>query len=262
MAKLVQGQLIQKVTYEEKYSWLKVSAPEIAMHAEPGQFVQIRCGDTLDPFLRRPISIHRFNRKEGTVEFLVQRKGKGTIWLGNQEPGQYLDILGPLGNGFTVHHDQRTLLVGGGIGVAPLLALAEALKAQENSPLIFLGANSSQDLLKVEDFQSCSAELQVSTMDGSLGTAGVVTELLEEKLSSGFKGFIYTCGPMGMMKKVAELAGRYGVSGEASLEANMACGIGVCLGCTCEIHGATGKKYAHVCTDGPVFPLEAVIGDD
>lgn len=262
MVKLVQGQLMQKENLGEKYFWLKVSAPEIASEAEPGQFVQIRCGDTLDPFLRRPLSIHRFSREEGTVEFLVQRKGKGTAWLGNQEPGQPLDILGPLGNGFSVHQHQKALLVGGGIGVAPLMALAEALKAQGNPPLIFLGASSRQDLLKVEDFESSSEELAVSTMDGSLGTAGVVTELLEEKLSNGFKGFIYTCGPMGMMKKVAELARQYGVSGEASLEAHMACGIGVCLGCTCEINGATGKQYAHVCTDGPVFPLEAVIGDD
>lgn len=262
MAKLVQGQLIQKEIFGEKYFWLKVLAPEIAVHAEPGQFGQIRCGDTLDPFLRRPLSIHRFHREEGTVEFLIQRKGKGTTWLANQEPGEHLDILGPLGKGFTVQREQRALLIGGGIGAAPLLALAEALKAQGNPPLIFLGADSSQDLLKLEDFKSSSEELQVSTMDGSFGTAGVVTELLEDKLRRGFKGFIYTCGPMGMMKKVAELARRYGVSGEASLEANMACGIGVCLGCTCEISDATGTGYAHVCTDGPVFPLEAVIGDD
>ncbi|HHW07931.1 MAG TPA: dihydroorotate dehydrogenase electron transfer subunit [Clostridia bacterium] len=259
MAAVVQGRLMEKESLGQKYFWLKVLAPEIAGQAQPGQFVQVRCGDTLDPFLRRPLSLHRFHRREGTVEFLVQRKGKGTAWLAHREPGQVLDLLGPLGRGFTLHRKQRALLVGGGIGVAPLLALAEALARSGSPPVTLLGANSSRDLLKVEEFRRYSAAVAVSTLDGSAGRAGLVTELLEEELRNGFQGFIYTCGPMGMMQKVAELARHFGAEGEASLEANMACGIGVCLGCTCEIRGEQGPTYAHVCTDGPVFPLEAVI---
>jgi len=261
MAALVQARLVEKETLGSKYFRLKVEAPDMAREAHPGQFVQIRCGETLDPFLRRPLSIHRFHREEGTVEFLVQRKGKGTGWLGRREPGQCLDLLGPLGKGFTLKQDQETLLVGGGIGVAPLLALAEALAQLGRPPEVLIGANSREDLLKVEDFRALSREVAVSTLDGSLGAQGLVTDLLEEKLRRGFRGFIYTCGPLGMMQKVAWLAHRYGVTGEASLEANMACGLGVCLGCTCAVRGEQGPVYAHVCTDGPVFPLEAVMVD-
>lgn len=261
MTALVQGRLVEKEALGQKYFWLKVLAPEIARQAEPGQFVQVKCGETLDPFLRRPLSIHRFHREEGTVEFLVQRKGKGTTWLGQREPGQSLDLLGPLGKGFTVKPGQKALLVGGGIGVAPLLALAEALARLGSPPVVLLGANSRQDLLKVEDFRSCSQEVAVSTLDGSQGATGVVTDLLEERLRLGFRGFIYTCGPLAMMQRVAGMARRYGVRGEASLEASMACGLGVCLGCTCTVKGEKGPVYAHVCTDGPVFPLEAVMDD-
>ena len=259
MAECVQGLLLENEALGENYFRLKVACPPLAQKARPGQFVQIKCGEHLDPLLRRPISIHRYNSTDGTLEFLIRRKGKGTIWLGNQKPGADLDLLGPLGRGFSLNQE-KALITGGGIGVAPLLALAEALHNQGNPPVTLLGANTAGDLLRVAEFKEVSQSVELATMDGSLGRQGLVTDLLRTELEQGFKGFIYTCGPEPMLEAVAALAGEYGLKGEASLEANMACGVGVCLGCTCSIRKDNGEFYAHVCTDGPVFPLEVVKG--
>lgn len=259
MAELVKGLLLENEAIGEDYFRLEVSAPSLARQAQPGQFVQLKCGETLDPLLRRPISIHRYEQERGIVEFLVRRKGQGTVWLGNRRPGEMLDLIGPLGRGFSLVKG-KALLVGGGIGVAPLLSLAETLHKGGASPVTLLGAGSARDLLRVAEFERASQVVKISTLDGSAGRQGLVTALLQEELEQGFDGFIYTCGPEPMLEAVAALAGQYGLKGEASLEANMACGIGVCLGCTCRIYGKQGETYAHVCTDGPVFPLEVVKG--
>ena len=260
MANLEQGLLLKNSRLGDKYFSLLVLAPKLALTAKPGQFVQIKCGASLDPYLRRPISIHHLNKQEGLIEFLIEKKGKGTLWLSNRSAGEMLDLLGPLGKGFTLKN-ATSLLVGGGIGVAPLLALGEALKERENPPLTLLGANSGQEILKLTDFLAVSQRVQIATVDGSLGKQGFVTDLLIRELDSGFKGYLYTCGPEPMLEAVAKIALEYGIPGEASLEARMACGFGVCLGCTCN-QKKEDETYIHVCVDGPVLPLEVLIDHD
>lgn len=258
MTSLNEGILLENLHLSDRYFCLTVMAPQIAEAAEPGQFVQIKCGDHFDPFLRRPISIHRLDKESGMMEFLIEKKGKGTIWLSSRKVGDKLDLLGPLGKGFNLKTGQ-VMLVGGGIGVAPLLALGELLKSDGNPPLTLLGANTEQEILKLSDFMRASQRVQIATVDGSMGKQGLVTDLLVRELENGFKGFIYTCGPNPMIDAVAKIAGEYGLKGEASLEANMACGIGVCLGCTHSIKRENNEGYIHVCVDGPVFPLEVLV---
>lgn len=257
MAELTKGLLMGRIDLGKDYFSLIIEAPPIVEDLVPGQFVQIRCGDGLDPLLRRPLSIHRYHRGLGLIELLIREKGKGTTWLRKQRAGVYLDILGPLGRGFTLTEGDF-LLVGGGIGVAPLLPLGEDLYSRGQKGITLLGGNSAGDLLKLPSFQEISQRVQVSTVDGSAGRQGFVTELLERELKAGFQGYIYTCGPLPMLGAVAQLATAYGIKGEASLEAPMACGIGVCLGCVSPIKNGTETTFAHVCKDGPVFPLEVV----
>ncbi len=260
MANLEEALLLKNFKHSEKYFSLLVLAPKLVSMAGPGQFVQIKCDDKFDPFLRRPISIHHLNQQEGLIEFLIEKKGKGTAWLSGRNAGDRLDLLGPLGKGFTLKN-VPALLVGGGIGVAPLLALGVALKEKGNAPTTLLGANSHQEILKLTDFLAVSQRVQIATVDGSMGKQGLVTDLLIRELESGFTGYIYTCGPEPMLRAVADIASKYSVSGEASLEANMACGFGVCLGCTCN-HKKADETYIHVCVDGPVLPLEVLVSND
>lgn len=257
MTNLDEGILLKNEKFSEKYFCLTVMAPHITEKAKPGQFVQIKCGGSFDPYLRRSISVHRLDKKAGVVEFLIEKKGKGTSWLSRRKTGDKLDLLGPLGKEFNLQKGE-ILLVGGGIGVAPLLALGESLRESGNKPITLLGASTGKDILKLKDFIDVSQRVQIATIDGSMGKQGLVTDLLTRELENCFKGFIYTCGPELMINEVAKIAGSYALKGEASLEANMACGFGVCLGCTCGVKKENGKGYMHVCTDGPVFPLEVL----
>ncbi len=214
----------------------------------PGQFVQM-AANTPGVFLRRPISINDVNYDQNTIDLLIRKAGKGTSTLVALKEGDKLNILLPLGNGFSldVASGSRLLLIGGGVGVAPLLYLGRKLKEAGHKPEFLLGARSAADLLELDDFAAVGT-VHVSTEDGSMGEHGLVTRhsTLEGNIDT-----IYCCGPAPMMKAVAAIARERAINCEVSLENMMACGLGACLCCV----ENTVKGNVCVCTEGPVFNI-------
>ena len=235
---------------------LTLQAPLIAASAQPGQFVMAACGATLDPLLRRPFSIHRCIGSE-QIQLLFKVVGRGTRMLSELIPGQPLSLIGPLGRGFHLLPEASICLLGGGVGIAPLLFLADRLFAAfPPSPActVLLGSRTARELEPLAtEFDSLGCLVETATDDGSLGHHGLVTDLLAAHLTTVQQ--VYVCGPQPMMATVAGLCRAAQVACEASLEAHMACGLGACLGCA--IHGAD-NKYRHVCKHGPVFKAEEV----
>lgn len=232
---------------------MEIRSPKITDAAAPGQFVMVSAGhETTDPLLRRPLSIHQADNDALTLLYRVV--GKGTRLMSFMKKGEEVSLLGPLGNGFEIKSAPHHCLVGGGLGVAPLLFLAAEIKRRFPSEKlsILLGGRSHQELLLVDDFQHV-APVFLATDDGSQGMHGLVTDLLVQEIKG--PATIYTCGPTPMMKGVAALAREHNWPCQVSLETMMACGMGACLGCTVERAGFddTDSKYVHVCKDGPVF---------
>ena len=277
MPKIKKKKIIQikaKVISNKKiapgYYKVLMKAPDIARMASPGQFVTIRVGEGYKPLLRRPFSIHRVKRKN--IEILYKVVGQATEIFAEKNKGQNLDVLGPLGNGFdyksTVpalpagRHNvqQSTVLVAGGIGVAPLLFLAEVLitrlKVKGERLKVLIGARTKNEILCAKDFKGLGCEVEISTDDGSCGFKGKVTGLLKRMLSTIDHRplTIYACGPKAMLGEIARIAKKYKITAQGSLEEHMACGIGVCMGCIIE----TQAGYRRVCYDGPVFDLNII----
>lgn len=232
---------------------LKLKAEGIAPTVLPGQFVEVRVDGGNGVFLRRPISIHNYDEETRELELLIRKVGKGTEALSHCKPGDSLSIVLPLGNGFDVSTaGRRPLLVGGGVGVAPLLLLAKELKKRESAPVFLLGSKTKGDLLRLTEYEA-AAEVGLATEDGSAGVKGFVTD--HKFLSpDGIKEFtaVLQCGPTPMMKAVAAKAQAADIPCFASLENKMACGFGVCLCCVTET--VNGNK--RVCADGPVFNVK------
>jgi len=229
---------------------LTLQAPTIAAVAQPGQFVMVRVVDGLDPLLRRPFSIHR-SFADGNISLLFKVIGKGTAMLARRCVGDELDLVGPLGNGFEFSNDRPVCLIGGGMGIAPLLFLAELLhstgRATENDHVL-LGARNKDELTPLADeFSALGYTVQLATDDGSIGHKGFIPDLLDFVLPTVEQ--VYTCGPHLMMKNVVRQCQQAEVSCQVSLETHMACGMGACLGCT--VNGKRG--LVHVCKQGPVF---------
>jgi dihydroorotate dehydrogenase electron transfer subunit len=257
MPEYQENSIVQKVEpLTGDFFRLTLSAPQIASTALPGQFVMAACGPFQDPLLRRPFSIHRSNGADA-IQLLIRVIGKGTDLLARAQPGQTLSLIGPLGKGFDSTPDRPICLVGGGIGIAPLLFLAERMRMRQVgafSCLALLGSRSGAELTPlVTEFNALGCQVETATDDGSLGHHGLVTDLLAGQLARVHR--VATCGPQPMMATVAGLCRTAGVPCEASLEAHMACGLGACLGCT--VHGTDGR-YLHVCKSGPVVNAEEV----
>lgn len=233
-------------------------APEMVARAAPGQFVMIRVRPGLDPLLRRPFSLCGVRGDLCLVLYRVV--GRGTGLMAGTRPGARLDVLGPLGRGFRLPaRGEALVLVGGGMGVAPLLFLAGRA---EGRPLRLLtGFATGADRVPLERVGGPLPDLRLATDDGSAGHAGPVTDLLEACLGEDAFGggsplSVCACGPRPMLKKVAALTRARRVSCQVSLEAAMACGLGACQGCA--VRAADGRSYRHVCRDGPVFSAEDI----
>jgi dihydroorotate dehydrogenase electron transfer subunit len=235
------------------YAHLTFSAPALARRAKPGQFVEIRLTGGNAPFWRRPFSICRAG--SGRVEFLIKARGRGSQLLAQAAPKTMVDMVGPLGNGFTLAGKQPRLLVGGGYGIAPMLFLAQQLRAKNIPVEVFIGGRCGDDLLLRREMKLTGARVTCSTEDGSYGHTGRVTEPLEARLKQAKAPVrIAACGPHAMLKAVTRLAAHYRAEAEVSLEEVMACGLGVCNGCVVKIKG----EYQRVCKDGPVFQAKDV----
>ena len=254
----IKTQLIDNKIIRDKYLRLAIQTAKVAKHAKPGQFVEIKVSDGFKPLLRRPISIHRV--KGSRIEILYEVVGKGTELLSQKKAGEYLDIIGPLGNGFDYqsHVTSRTsqVLVAGGIGVAPLLFLAEKLRSKNT--VVLIGAKTKDQILCKNDFKKLGCDVRISTDDGSEGFRGKVTDLLKGLLrtkSQEPRAAIYACGPELMLKEIRQISKSYDIPAQVSLEAHMACGFGACLGCAVD----TQAGYKLVCKDGPVFNAEEIL---
>ncbi|NLW17509.1 MAG: dihydroorotate dehydrogenase electron transfer subunit [Firmicutes bacterium] len=237
-----------------EHTWLmRVQVPAIAQRVKPGQFVQVRVTGTYDPFLRTPLSVHDCDPTQGTIDLLYQTVGTSTRLLSEYTKSTPLNILGPLGRGFTLPapaSNNFALLVAGGIGIAPMLLLARKLVANQISTRLLYGARSVSELVRIDAFERLGVTVACSTDDGSYGITGNVVDLLAGFLQSGVAGEIFACGPNPMLRALQALVREKKLSAQLSLEAYMACGLGACLGCAVPVPGG---GYKHVCTDGPVF---------
>lgn len=229
-----------------------LSFPKGAKEARPGQFIAMYCEDGTK-LLPRPISICGIDAEAGTLRVVYRIAGEGTRLFSQMKAGDSLEVMGPLGNGFTMK-DKKAIIVGGGIGIPPMLELAKQLDCEKT---VVLGYRD--ELFLKEEFEAC-ANVAVATEDGSTGTKGTVIDAIKAAQVSG--EIIYACGPMPMLKALAEYADAHGMEAQISLEERMACGIGACLGCICktkEKDHHTNVNNTRICKDGPVFDAKEVV---
>ena len=233
--------------------WLRTE--EIAAHAKAGQFVSVYCNDGTK-LLPRPISICEIDKEEKVLRLVYRVAGGGTAEFSQMKAGENLRILGPLGNGFPLG-EKSAFLIGGGIGIPPMLELAKELKEAGIRPTAVLGYRDSQLFLK-EDLEKY-AEVLIATEDGSKGCKGNVLTAMEEKGVA--PDVIMACGPMPMLRAIKRYSETSGCKAYISLEERMACGVGACLGCVCKTKKVDHHSHvnnARICTDGPVFDAEDV----
>ncbi|GAB6100716.1 dihydroorotate oxidase B electron transfer subunit [Halanaerocella petrolearia] len=265
MAQQVIREIVSQTEICSNHFKMVINAPEIANQSLPGQFLHLKWAKDLkqsDPLLRRPISFNSINQETGTITLIYRVIGRGTKLLSNLQAGDKIDLMGPLGESFSIPKStDKVAVVGGGMGIAPLFPLVNQLLDLDKEVVVLLGANNKEQLLNLSEYQNLEIDLKVATMDGSYGHQGFVTGLLTELTDIDY---VYTCGPEIMMQKVQDWAKQEGVPGETSLEERMGCGTGACLSCVCKIK--VGSKddweYRKTCTEGPTFPLGEVIFDE
>ncbi len=233
---------------------LVLRTPAIAERAEPGQFVNIRCGESCLPLLRRPFSISRVNGD--SIELLFNVIGHGTRMMSSKRPGDTLDVLGPLGTPFgTAGEYTLAILVAGGLGIAPFPFMTDVLQKKKKEILTLIGARTVGHVT-----DEYLLNVWVATDDGSRGMKGTVVDLLKTRLTKLDKNQVkmFACGPTPMLKALSAFASAEGIDCEMSLEGDMACGMGICQGCPVERTDGK-KKYALVCTDGPTFNVKDIV---
>ncbi len=237
---------------------LTLYSPLIAQSSHPGQFVMIQTGSGKDPLLRRPFSLHQVS-SNGQIQIYFKNVGRGTDILAHARIDEILDVFGPLGRGFEINHDQQACLVGGGLGIAPLLFLAKRLSrsSRDNSrDRILLGGRTKSEIEPlVHDFQQFGIQVHCTTDDGSYGMHGFVTEIMKSE-SMVENSQVYACGPDPMLARVHQICKERNAGCQVSVETVMACGMGACLGCNIP---AMDGSYVHVCIDGPVFNAEDLV---
>ncbi|MBI4380183.1 MAG: dihydroorotate dehydrogenase electron transfer subunit [candidate division NC10 bacterium] len=268
------------------YFSMRLAVPPRLARFRPGEFLMLGWDEGCDPFLPRAMSIRSAKcgvRSAGwEVEILYKIYGRGTALLAAMRPGRFLRALGPLGNAFEVPRSATgVIMVAGGIGVPPIAALAESLAKRRTSRrtemTVFLGGRSKADLLCAADFRRAGAKVHMATEDGSSGYKGLVTEAVEEFLRTSHlaprtahlsgrtshlapRTVLYACGPHPMLAALMPIAEKYDLPYQASLEANMACGFGACVGCVVPVKGGEGHRtYRLVCKDGPVFDAHHIL---
>ena len=252
--KLEIGEIVENRQITSDLWDVMLRAPQIAREAKPGQFLHVRVSNGVDPLLRRPMSFYRIG--SDTVDLLVRDAGRGSKAIIGKGVGDTLDLMGPLGNGFSIHPTSRHLLmIGGGSGVGPLVALSEVAVSQGLSVVMLLGFRSA-DRVYPSELLSPEVEYYVATDDGSAGYHGFVTDLVSDYL--GWADSLYGCGPRAMFLSLLKVARGVNLqkSVQLSMEENMACGVGACFGCVVENRRGEMKS---VCQDGPVFEMRDLV---
>ena len=286
---LTRGEVLGHKKYGEHYHSLTIVAPEIGEKIEPGQFVNVRCGEGSAHILRRPFSVYRVHKRGGwasTIEIVFDIRGAGTEYLSHLRPHMMVDLVGPLGRGFALPKGRaHCLLVGGGIGAAPLFFLADDLRNDGHRVDVVLGARSNRMLLNPIEVRRLASVARVVTEDGSTGEQGRVTDVLEETIDRCETEIIYACGPHPMLEAVTQIGVNHKLPVQVAVEELMACGYGVCMTCVMPLKVkkpskervrrsrrggglADGSKeeeadeevtYARSCTEGPVFNGASVV---
>ncbi len=226
---------------------------------KPGHFAAVAIGGSdSSMLLRRAFSIHRVSTKPSvgtTIELIVSAKGAGTKWLTAQQDGAVVDMIAPLGKPFALPREPvPCVLVAGGYGAAPMITLAEDLRARGCRVDVVLGAASESRLYGVLELKRLADSIHVTTDDGSSGTRGMVSDVLPEVMQRADTAVVYACGPMGMLRAVSEIAASTGAIAQCAVEESMACGVGVCMTCVLPVIGDDGQtRMVRSCTEGPVF---------
>lgn len=241
-------ELIEKpIKVADEHYLLKIKCE--SNNSEAGQFINLKASTNTDPLIRRPFSI--YNHYDNIIEIIVRVIGKGTELISKFDTGE-INMLGPLGKGFTMQENKNLLLIGGGVGNAPLFYLGKKLKKQNNKLTYIYGCRSKNLIYQGDEFSNLFDKVHFVTDDGSEGEKGFVTDISEKLLSNEKFDMIYTCGPTIMMKKISEMSGETPV--EVSVENYFGCGIGLCVGCTIETSG----EQKRACVDGPVFDGKSI----
>jgi len=254
------------------YYALEMDCPPVAETIRPGQFVMLQISRVPSPLLRRPFSVCKSypasypeQVKRGHIVILYKKVGKGTQMMTDWPKGEKIDLIGPLGNGFALPPhpaSARTILLGGGIGIASLYPIAEIVTSRKLT--ILVGGKTGHDILRPYDSQRANRKLFIATEDGSLGFQGTVVDLfltLGKDREKTENLYVYACGPMGMLKNLSDLATSPEMTVQASLEARMACGFGACWGCVVRTKDPA-IPYQRVCKEGPVFDLKEIIWEE
>lgn len=244
----------ENMQLNDNYALLKLTSETPLPEMLPGQFAELRVDGSQTTYLRRPISINYIDREQNEVWFLIQTIGDGTRKLGGAKQGDIINVVLPLGNGFTIPQDasKKVLLVGGGVGTAPMLYLGQQMRKAGLEPCFLLGARTDKDLLELDEFAKYG-NVYTTTEDGSHGEKGYVTQ--HSVLNAMKFDHIYTCGPKPMMQAIAAYATKNEIDCEVSLENTMACGIGACLCCVED----TKEGHLCVCKEGPVFNTKQLL---
>ena len=287
---LTRGEVLGHKKYGEHYHSLTIVAPEVGEKVQPGQFINVLCGEGSAHILRRPFSVYRVHKRGGwasTIEIVFDIRGAGTEYLAHLRPHMMVDLVGPLGRGFALPKGRaHCLLVGGGIGAAPLFFLADDLRNDGHRVDVILGARSNRMLLNPIEVRRLASVARVVTEDGSTGEQGRVTDVLEETIERCETEIIYTCGPHPMLEAVTKIGVNLKLPVQVAVEELMACGYGVCMTCVMPLKvrkkagavksraraartsaNADGSEadaedevtYARSCTEGPVFNGASVI---
>lgn len=261
MPKQVFAKLVKKEKLLDGLYKFSLETKEIVDIVKPGNFIEIRINENLDPFLRRPISIYNIEKEKSIIEIIFQVKGKGTELLSKKQEGDFIDIIGPLGNGvFKFEKHKNIAVIGGGIGIFPLYELTKEAKELNLNIDTYIGFRNKELVVLEKEFENTSNNLTITTDDGSYKNKGFAIDYLKENLKTKKVDCIYTCGPLPMIKAVKALAEENNIECQISLEEKMGCGLGVCLGCAVKTAESSKEdpQYVHVCKDGPVFESKSV----
>lgn len=246
--------------FHGEYRLLVLQAPSIGPNVQPGQFVHLLIPRLGEAVLRRPFSI--FKADKNSVSVLYKNVGKGTDAMKSLVVGEFVDLIGPLGNGFPMSGKDKTpVLVAGGYGNAALYLQARKLPRKG---VAFFGGRTAEDILCIDEFETLGWEVRTTTNDGTLGTAGLVTNELDPWLETQDAGAIelFACGPNAMLKAIGERGVEKGITTWLSMDRNMACGVGACLTCVIKRKTENGWEWARCCKDGPVFNAEEILWEE
>jgi dihydroorotate dehydrogenase electron transfer subunit len=263
------GIVVSNKNIKSIYYLLGIDCPSIADQIKPGQFIMLKVSENHSPLLRRPFSVlksypadSREKRKKGCLFVLYKRVGTGTQKMTLFRKGQRVNLIGPLGNGFTLPalpSSENIVLIGGGVGIASLYSLLKVLN--NKNVFVFIGGKTEGDILCVEDFKKSNLNIFIATEDGSLGYKGTVIRLFLSQMKKSLrdkKTIIYACGPVEMLKALTKILKSRNLVCQASLEARMACGFGACWGCVIKTNHPQ-SPYQRVCQEGPVFYLKDIV---